>query len=132
MPFSALRDLSSSNAASPLGIAQLLHALDSEFSVRSTCTIERFRFELDGMQCDARNINQKDRTRFLITARLGFQPFSIESLERRTAVQSIVAATKTLPNVRFAIDSEGKISAGSIIDALHNESPECIFYPLKR
>lgn len=113
-----------------LGFEGLLRKLDEEFSALSTAKIERFKFELDGLNFDIRRIDHDSKHRFIINATIGYLPFSIESSERREAIKTIVMATRALPNVRFSINSASRISAGALFDAAHIVAPDFIFYPL--
>jgi len=113
-----------------VNFGELLRTLDGEFGARAPGLIERFKFDLDGMTFDARRIAQKNGYRFLVTARLGCMPFSIESAERRNAIKAIVLAARRLPKVQFAIDPSGKITAGALFDVIQTVAPDFIFYPL--
>ena len=118
--------------AAPNGInfENLLHTLDKEFGTRAPNLIEQFKFDYDGMNFDARRITQNNGYRFLMTARIGRLPFSIESAERRNAIKTIVLASRTLPKVRFNIDHSGNIAAGALFDTITTVSPDFIFFPL--
>ena len=113
-----------------VNFGELLHTLDGSFGTRAPHLIERFKFDFDGMVFDVRRITQNDGYRFLVTARLGRMPFSIESTERRNAIKYIVQASRSLPKVQFSIDHSGRITAGALFDTITTIAPDFIFYPL--
>jgi hypothetical protein len=112
-----------------INFEELLSKLKGE-RTPSAARIEHSRFEIDGVVFDVKRVAQKEKQRFLITARLGYLPFSIESTERRDAIKTIVTATRILLGVRFKIDAASKISAEGLFDIDRLASPDFIFYPL--
>lgn len=120
----------SDDTAPALGFDDLLYKIDQEFARFAPDLIERFNFEYDGVAFDVRRIKQDKHARLLINARIGYLPFSIESVERRQAVKTIVLSTNRLNRVRFSVDNSGKITAGAIMDSKPAQFPDFIFYPL--
>ncbi len=114
----------------PLNFEDLLQKLCKKFTQVPLKTIENFRFGFDGLVFSVVRADQENNHRFLLKTTIGFMPFSIESAERRIAIQTIIFGSRSLPNVRFGIDMSGKISAGAIIDVADVASPDFLFYPL--
>ena len=129
MSVSPLRT-SPSDTRPEINFGELLHTLDKNFGTRVPELIGRFAFDYDGMTFDTRRITQNTGNRFLLTASIGRLPFSIESIERRNAIKTIVQASRKLPKVQFSIDNSGKITAGAVYDSAPLAAPDFIFYPL--
>ncbi len=129
MSVSALR-ASPSDTRPEINFGELLHTLDKNFGTRAPALIGRFAFDYDGMTFDTRRITLNNDNRFLITASISRLPFSIESIERRNAIKTIILASRKLPKVQFSIDHSGKITAGAVYDKAALASPDFIFYPL--
>jgi L-lactate utilization protein LutC len=129
MPASPLRD-PVTNTAETVNFEQLLDKLDQEFSNYAPTLLEKFSFELDGVAVSMRRIRQPKKEQFLISLSLGHLPFSVESRERRSAVQTIVTATQRLPNAHFSIDHTSRICVGGLIETQNIIAPDMIFYPL--
>jgi hypothetical protein len=108
----------------------LLQKLDSEVAALPSGFIKSFKFELNGIRFDIRRIEHENGFRFLVTAIVGYLPFSIESVERRDAIKTIVAAAKSLPTVHFTMDHASKITAGGLFEIPANLEPSFFFYPL--
>jgi hypothetical protein len=118
-------------SGAPVNFEALLHKLDGDFGALPPSFVEQFRFELDGLSFDVRRIKQKEGHRFLVTAKIGYLPFSVESSERREIIKTIVLASRTLPTVHFSIDPSSKITAGALLDVRGDGiAPDFIFYPL--
>lgn len=109
---------------------ELLQKLDGEFAHLPSSMLERFVFSLDGLNFDVRRVAKEKGHRFLVTATMGYMPFSIESAERRDAIKSIIMASRSLPNVHFLVDTASKVSAGALFEMDELVSPDFIFYPL--
>jgi hypothetical protein len=109
---------------------ELLQKLDKEFENLSAKTLERFCFCLDGLNFDVRCAQQESGYRFLVTATMGYMPFSIESDERREAIKTIIISTRSLPNVRFGVDTSSRVSASALFEMERIVAPDFIFYPL--
>ncbi len=116
--------------AASVNFETLLRQIDAQCAKLDPALLEHFRFTLDGILFDIRRVAGPEGYRFLITASLGYLPFSIESPERRAAIRAIVAAAQPLPNVRFYTDHAGKISAAGIFDIARTVAPDFVFYPL--
>ncbi len=113
-----------------LSFEGLLQKIDLDFTAGPSLSIDRFQFEFDGIAFDVRRLAEETGQRLVVTAALGSLPFSIESIERRNAIKTIVLASHHLPNVRFTISQTGKISAGAVIGVSRTIAPDFIFYPL--
>jgi len=114
-----------------LDFEELLRQLDEQFAVLRPSLIERFRFELDGIKVDVRRVQQTGKGySFVITATLGYLPFTIESAERRQSIRTIVEGACGLPHLRFSIDHASKITVGGVFDVAETVAPDFIFYPL--
>jgi hypothetical protein len=79
---------------------------------------------------DVRCAQQESGYRFLVTATMGYMPFSIESDERREAIKTIIISTRSLPNVRFGVDTSSRVSASALFEMERIVAPDFIFYPL--
>jgi len=122
--------LTSADTTRSVNFEALLQKLDGEFSALQPSMIERFSFQLEGLSFEVRRIVHDEVYRFLITANLGYLPFSIESTERRVAIRTIILATRSLPTVHFTIDRASKITAGGLFEVPRAASLDSVFYPL--
>jgi hypothetical protein len=109
---------------------ELLKTLDEEFARLPFKMLEKFRFNYEGLEFDVKRVKHDDAYRFLVTATIGYMPFSIEAIERREAIKAIISAAQTLPNVRFGVSTGSQISACALFDATQIVAPDFIFYPL--
>ena len=130
MATSSLCESPASVFAASVNFVEMLQTIDEGFGAHAPPVIDKFQFELDGLLFNVRRIAQRTGQRFLITTSVGSLPFSIESVERRDAIKTIISQTHSLPAVRFAIDPAGRISAGVLFNAARTVSPDFIFYPL--
>jgi hypothetical protein len=108
----------------------LLRSLDAQCAAYAPDLVERYCFPIDGVGYEVRRIGPQTKARYVISAPLGYMPFSIESSDRRQAVKAILAATKSLPTVRFATDQKSKITVGGVFDRAQPTEPDFVFYPL--
>jgi hypothetical protein len=109
---------------------ELLRKLDEEFARLPFKTLEQFYFCFDGLNFDVRRVERGGKQLFLVNATIGYMPFSIESDERREAIKTIISGSRSLPKVRFEVDTGSKISVGALFDASQVVPPDFIFYPL--
>jgi hypothetical protein len=128
MSSSALKASHASDA--PVNFDALLQRLDQQSESTSSVQVQRFCFIYDGLNFDVRRIETKKGPRFLISATIGYLPFSIESAFRRDAVKTIIMASQSLPSVQFLVDASSRITAAVLFDALPIAVPDFIFYPL--
>jgi len=129
MSASLLLKSSAIKRPSAVNFEELLQKLDEQFAAFAPSMIKRFEFTFDGMAFEVRRISQEQSHRFLITATLGYLPFSIESEERRQTLKTIIAAARDLPTLHFSIDTKSKITIGGVFDT-ETVAPDFIFYPL--
>ncbi len=109
---------------------ELTRKFDEQIAKLSLKTLDRFCFGVDGLDFDVRRIMHKDKFHFLITATIGYMPFTIESQDRRDAIKAILLATKSLPKVRFDVDMSSRIVARALFAAPEKNALDLIFYPL--
>jgi hypothetical protein len=109
---------------------EMLQRLEEEFERFSPKALNRFFFSFDGLDFDVRAVEQEKTRRFLITATIGYMPFTIEADERREAIRAIITGSRTLPKVRFGVDMGSLISAAVLYDITEIVFPDIIFYPL--
>ena len=109
---------------------ELTQKFDEHVAKISQKTLDRFCFGVDGLDFDVCRIFHNGKYHFLINATIGYMPFSIESGDRRNAIKTIVLATRSLPKVRFDIDTSSRIVARALFNAPEKVSLELIFYPL--
>jgi hypothetical protein len=125
--------------AVPVNFDYLLRELDAQCAALKSSQpspshlskpIERFQFSYEGIEYAIHRLKRATSERFIISASVGYLPFSIEAPERRQALLAIIEATRTLPNLQFAVDHAGKISAAGLFDVPSLMTPDFLFYPL--
>lgn len=130
MPDPAFPDALASSADFAPNFEDVLRRLAEKFDGHVARSPEKFRFSFDGLDFDVRRVGGADGHRFLVTAAIGYLPYTIESAERREAIKAIIIASRGLPTVRFGVDVSTKISAGAFYDLPEVVLPDSIFYPL--
>jgi hypothetical protein len=115
---------------SSIDFETLLRQIDEEIALVAPSMVRRFSFELDGLDFEVRRIKSDEGYRFLFTTTLGYLPFTIQSRERREAVQILMEEAQGLPTVHFIMGLGGKITAGGLIDVEKLLAPDFLFYPL--
>jgi hypothetical protein len=108
----------------------LLKKLGKEFASIPFKDVEKFHFTFDGLAFNVHRAEQGNGRRFLMSATIGYMPFTIESTERRKAIQTIILSSRRLPTVRFGVSVSGKISAAAMLEVPHMSAPDSLFYPL--
>ena len=130
-----MSEIAETSPASPddslsLNFGSLLDRLSQKFAEVSSATVECFRFSYDGLNFDVRRLEKDGQHLFLVNATIGYMPFSVESVERREAIRSIIWGARSLPRVRFSVDTSSRISASALFDVKDLVSPDFLFYPL--
>ncbi|MDD3370746.1 MAG: hypothetical protein PHE27_02850 [Alphaproteobacteria bacterium] len=109
---------------------ELLGRLTEKLTTTPYKTVERFCFSYDGLNFDVHRVNRESDQSFLVNATIGYMPYTVESVERREAIKTIIVSSRVLPNVRFGVDVTSKISAGGVFDISCVVKPDLVFYPL--
>lgn len=98
-------------------------------------SVDRFgklHFCVDDVPFEVAHTNLDGTCRIRFQATLGYLPFSVESVERRNALLTILLETRNLYNVIFQLSPESRIIAIGAFEVEDISSINYVFHPLMR
>jgi hypothetical protein len=114
----------------PLSVKGIALDAEGQLVIIPRPGMARIKFTADQVVYQATITPGEEGAECLVTAELGFLPFTIESRERRATLLTILQGTRRLPRIKFAIANGQKICLTSTFHLSGRLTPYRVIYEM--